>query len=53
MLNNKYYYCYECKKNSCYACASFLHRNHDKIFMGKNGTCEHQSSLADKTKVKK
>ena len=48
VLDNKYYYCHECKKNACYACTSFLHRNHDKIYMGKGGNCEHENPKTKK-----
>jgi len=44
VLDNKFYYCHECKKSACYACSSFLHRNHDKIYTGKIGTCEHETA---------
>ena len=48
VLDNKYYYCHECKKQACYACTSFLHRNHDKIYMGKGGNCEHENPKTKK-----
>ncbi len=48
ILDNKYYYCHECKKHACYACSSFLHRNHDKIYTGKTGVCEHENAKSKK-----
>jgi hypothetical protein len=39
VLENRYYFCYQCQKNTCYACSTFLHRNHDKIYLAKTGLC--------------
>jgi hypothetical protein len=47
-----FYFCFTCGRSICQVCASFIHKNHDKNYVGKLGTCVHDNDSNPKTKDK-